>query len=103
MSKNKIIKELHETTLISFKDCRATLKHNKWNFRAAYIKLNGGLNPSEYNIAAAEFMEQITHVADELTRAFLNLQKPIKAAAESAAKFAGAVLAAYNKENGGEI
>lgn len=102
MSKNKIIKELHETTLISFKDCRATLKHNKWNFRAAYIKLNGGLNPSDYNITAAEFAEQISNIADELSRTFLNLREPIKAAAESAAKFAGAVLAAY-KENGGEI
>lgn len=39
MSNNKIIKELHETTLISFKDCRAILKKCKWNFRAAYIKL----------------------------------------------------------------
>lgn len=102
MSKNKIIKELHETTLIPFKDCRATLKRNKWNFRAAYIKLNGGLNPSDYNIAAAEFAEKMSNVADELSRAFLNLREPIKAAAESTAKFAGAVLAAY-KENGGKI
>ena len=102
MSKNKIIKELHETTLIPFKDCRATLKRNKWNFRAAYIKLNGGLNPSDYNIAAAEFVERITHVADELSRAFLNLREPIKAATESAAELAGAIRATY-KENGGKI
>lgn len=103
MSKNKIIKELHETTLISYKDCRKTLKSCKWNFRAAYFKLYGGLN-CDFILSLdaekrAEILNAITQAANTILKAF----EPIKAAAESAAEFAGAVLAAYNKENGGKL
>ena len=105
MSKNKIIKELHETTLIPFKDCRATLKACNWNFRAAYIKLYGGLNGdlilSLDAEKRAEMLNAITWAANSLLKAFKELQEPIKAGAESAAECAGAVLAAYNKENHG--
>lgn len=68
MSNNKIIKELHETTLISFKECRATLKNCKWNFRAAYIKLYGGLDGNFIlSLDAekrAEILNAITAAAD---------------------------------------
>lgn len=68
MSKNKIIKELHETTLISYKDCRKTLKFCKWNFRAAYIKLYGGLDENFIlSLDAekrAEILNAITTAAD---------------------------------------
>lgn len=102
MSKNKIIKELHETTLISFKECRATLKFCKWNFRAAYIKLYGGLDGNFIlSLDAekrAEIMNALTSAVNSILNAFKELQEPIKAATKSAAEFAGAVLAAY-KEN----
>ncbi len=68
MSNNKIIKELHETTLVSFKDCRAILKKCKWNFRAAYIKLYGGLDENFIlSLDAekrAEILNAITAAAD---------------------------------------
>lgn len=101
MSKNKIIKELHETTLIPYKDCRETLKSCKWNFRTAYIKLNGGLDGNFILSLDAEkraqILDAITQAANSILKAFKELKEPIKAATESAAKL-GAVLAAY-KEN----
>ena len=74
MSKNKIIKELHETTLISFKECRATLNFCKWNFRAAYIKLYGGLDGNFIlSLDAekkAEIMDAINKAANAITKSF---------------------------------
>lgn len=104
MSKNKIIKELHETTLISFKECRATLKFCKWNFRAAYIKLYGGLDGNFIlSLDAekrAEIINAITSAVNSIINAVKKLQEPIKTATESAAKLGAVLLAAY-KENGG--
>lgn len=95
MSKNKIIKELHETTLISYKDCRETLKSCKWNFRVAYIKLYGGLD-GDFILSLdaekrAQIMNALTQAANSILKAFKELQEPLKAATESAAEFAQAL------------
>lgn len=92
--------------MISFKDCRATLKHNKWNFRAAYIKLNGGLNLPFDTENAAEFVNAIIKAADELSKAFRDISKPINNAIKAFVEFKTTmpdVLAESNKENGGKI
>ena len=101
MSKNKIIKELHETTLISFKECRATLKRNKWNFRTSYIELYGGLNGNFILTLDAEQRAQvlgaITQAVNSILKAVKELQEPIKAATESATEFARVIRAAYKE------
>lgn len=79
MSKNKIIKELHETTLISFKECRATLKICKWNFRAAYIKLYGGLD-GDFILSLdaekrAEIMNAIMSAANYILNTFKDFRE----------------------------
>ena len=124
MSKNEKIKLLHDTTRVSFKDCRAALNRNNWDFFAAYIELNGGL---PYGMNTRETLKALNAAVKALSKMFENLREPfiemfdytVTATAKIVSAItpemlaringeidetpSGAVLAArrFNEENGG--
>ena len=60
MSRNKTIKLLHDVTLKPYKECRAALKRNNWDFVTTYYYMNGGIDLNEFSKAFANFAENLT-------------------------------------------
>lgn len=78
MSRNKTINLLHETTLKSFKDCRAALKRNKWDFAAAYIELLGGLDWHDFGATLSKAIDAIMPAINAAINAFEGLTNSLR-------------------------
>ena len=60
MSRNKTIKLLHDVTLKPYKECRAALKRNHWDFVTTLYYMNGGVDIKEFSKAFANFAENLS-------------------------------------------
>lgn len=73
MSRNKTIVLLHETTLKPFKDCRAALKRNHWDFSRAYFELLGGLDWRDFGASLSEALNTFASSICDAAAALQNL------------------------------
>ena len=80
MSKNKIIKFMHDETGLSYKECRKRLKENNWNLLRA--------------MGYGEALEKIVSLTQELSK---SLASAINAMVDSCRQLALAVADAISK------